>query len=283
MMKIENYRIFVLFFFMIYCVACSDYESGENNLEEIMNRGEINIGIRADNPPHSFIDSSGNLVGFDVDIANAIASDLGVNINIVRVDELTRISFIENRTIDIAVASMSHTHLRDEKVDFSQTYFQSYQTFLVRSETNYQLEDLIDKPVGFSLGSHAISNWIYWLEQSGHPVQKENILEFDNKQAAIEAVKQGYISGWAEDVEVLAYYSAEDSSLKVLSSEKIGSKQDGVGMMENQSDLRDRINLAIQNIYTSGEYETIYNIWFGKESRMPIPLNFSIEVWPNGE
>src|SRR5262245_38530649 len=81
----------------------------DSRLETIRKRGEIIAGIRRDIPPHNFIDGSGNWVGFDIDIAEKIANELGVKLRKVPVDELTRISFLQTGNIDIAVASMSHT------------------------------------------------------------------------------------------------------------------------------------------------------------------------------
>ena len=68
-------------------------------------------------------------VGFDVDIAEAVAKAMHVKLEKVRVNELTRISYLQTGQIDVAVASLSKTRKRAEQIDFSQTYFWSKQTF----------------------------------------------------------------------------------------------------------------------------------------------------------
>jgi polar amino acid transport system substrate-binding protein len=249
-------------------------------LAAVKQRGVVRAGIRFDNPPHSFIDEDGNWVGFDVDMAEAIAKSLAVKLEKVRVDELTRISFLQNRKIDIAVASMSHTHEREAEVDFSQTYFWSKQTFLVRKGDVGSLEDLVGKTVGMDRGSSAIGNWRDWLKSNGHDAAE--IVEFDEKQAAVEAVRQGAIAGWAEDYEILASFAKRDPSLTVLGNESIGLKLDGIGVRENDSEMRDAINAALQRIWSSGEYERIYDRWFGPQAETPVPLQGAVEVWPNG-
>jgi polar amino acid transport system substrate-binding protein len=250
-------------------------------LATVKQRGVVRAGIRFDNPPHSFIDDDGNWVGFDVDMAEAIANSLGVKLEKVRVDELTRISFLQNRRIDMAVASMSHTHEREAEVDFSQTYFWSKQTFLVKRGQVGSLEDLVGKTVGMDRGSSAIGNWRDWLESNGRDDAAE-IVEFDEKQAAVEAVRQGAIAGWAEDYEILASFARRDPSLTVLADESIGLKLDGIGVAENDSEMRDAINAALQRIWSSGEYERIYDRWFGPQADTPVPLQGAVEVWPNG-
>jgi polar amino acid transport system substrate-binding protein len=265
------------------CAGASTGEarSGGTLLDEIKRRGVLRAGIRFDNPPHSFIDEDGDWVGFDVDIAVALADELGVRLEKVKVDELTRISFLKNGKIDVAVASMSHTIERENEIDFSQTYFWSKQTFLVRKSEIDSLDDLVGKTVGMDRGSSAIGNWRDWLEANGHP-QEAEIVEFGDKQAAAEAVRQGAIAGWAEDYEILASFAKQDPSLTVLSDESIGLKLDGIGVRENDSELRDAINHALQRIASSGRYREIYDRWFGPDAATPVPLQGEIEVWPQG-
>jgi polar amino acid transport system substrate-binding protein len=285
--KIKRHgRWLALVLLLVVLGACEDASSGqvgsgETLLDEIERRGVLNAGIRFDNPPHSFIDDDGSWVGFDVDIAEALADELGVRLERVRVDELTRISFLQNGRIDVAVASMSHTIERENEVDFSQTYFWSKQTFLVRRGEIDSLDDLVGETVGMDRGSSAIGNWRDWLADNGYPEDAE-IVEFGDKQAAAEAVRQGAIAGWAEDYEILASFANQHRSLTVLSDESIGLKLDGIGVRENDSELRDAINLALQTIESSGRYVDIYDRWFGPDSETPVPLQGRIEVWPQG-
>ena len=58
-------------------------------------------------------------MGFDVDIPEALAEEMRVKLERVKVNELTRISYLKNGKIDVAVANMSHTAKRDEEIDFS--------------------------------------------------------------------------------------------------------------------------------------------------------------------
>ncbi|HEY6748077.1 MAG TPA: transporter substrate-binding domain-containing protein [Mycobacteriales bacterium] len=256
--------------------------SSRSLLDQVKEKGVLKVGIRADNPPHSFIDPSGRWVGFDVDIANAIAKDWGVRLEPVKVDELTRISFLDNGRIDLAVASMSKTRKRAEKVDFSQTYFFSSQSFLVRSGQVASFDQLVGKRVGASRGSSSIGNWTTWLSGHGH-AGTPDIIQFGDKQAAAAAVKQGSIAGWAEDYEVLAAYAKKTPGLSVLNDAGgIGVKRDGIAMHKNDSALRLAVDLALQDIQRSGDYDKIYDTWFGASSATPVPRQGQIEVWPNG-
>jgi polar amino acid transport system substrate-binding protein len=279
--------LLALFVFLPLMAACGGetQEAGStqtgSGFDEVKERGVLRAGIRFDNPPHSFINEEGDWVGFDVDIAEALAREMGVKLERVKVDELTRISYLQEGKIDVAVASMSHTIEREEEIDFSQTYFWSHQTFLVRKGDIGSLDDLVGKKVGMDRGSSAIGNWQDWLKAHGYPDDPQ-ITEFGDKRAAVQAVKQGAIAGWAEDYEILASYAKGDSSLTVLPGEGIGVKLDGIGVKENDSKLRDEVNYALQRIEASGEYDRIYDRWFGPDSDTPVPREGRIEVWPNG-
>lgn len=256
--------------------------SSASVLDQVKHRGVIRVGIRSDNPPHSFTDDSGKWIGFDVDIANAVAQDLGVRLEPVKVDELTRISYLQNGRIDLAIASISKTTKRAAQVDFSETYFFSKQSFLVPDDGAKSFADLVGKRVGASRGSSSIGNWTNWLTAHGH-AGKPDVVQFGDKQAAVAAVRQGAIMGWAEDYEVLAAYAKKTPGLRVLDDPGgIGVKLDGIAMRKNQSDMRLAVNLALQQIASSGDYDAIYDRWFGPKSSTPVPRQGSIEVWPNG-
>lgn len=251
-------------------------------LTDIVKRGTLNVGVRADDPPHGFTDSQGNLVGFDVDIAQAIGKSLGVKVNFVKVDELTRISFLQNGRIDLAAASISETQQRAKQVDFSETYFFSTKSFLVKKGgTIHSLQDLVGKTVGADRGSNAPAQWNDWLSHHGSPAPA-NVVLFSDKHAAESAVAQGSVSGWMEDYEIVASFAKNDPSVEVLNTpEPFGTKMDGIAMHKNDSDLRLAVNTALQQITSSGQYDTIYNRWFGPGASTPVPRQGTIEVWPN--
>jgi polar amino acid transport system substrate-binding protein len=263
------------------CGGGDGKDSQRSRLDEIKSRGTLRAGIRTDFPPHSST-QDGRVVGFDVDIARGVARNMGVKLEIVPVDELTRITFLKNGKIDVAVASINHTLKRDREIDFSKTYFFSHQSFLIRRDGGVRsLRDLFGKRVGASRGSSAIGNWSAYLERNGFRGRPE-IVEFGDKQAAVRAVRSGAIAGYTEDSEVLATFAARNRDLVVLLDEFHAPKHDGIGVRQNDSGLLDAVNMALTQLQTSGEYDRIYDRWFGPGSEVPFPRRGSIEVWPEG-
>jgi polar amino acid transport system substrate-binding protein len=256
--------------------------SGTSLLTAIKAHHVVKVGIRYDDPPHSYLNSHGQLEGFDVDIARAVAGHLGVRLQIVPVNELTRISYLQDGKIDLAITSISKTVQRAREIDFSQTYFWSDQTFLVRKGSGItSLNGLVGKTVGADRGSNAAGQWQAWLKAHREP-GNPTVELFSDKQAAVNAVQSGAIAGYVEDYEILASFAKQDPGLTVLSTPGgIGVKLDGIAMHKNDSALMLAVNLALQGIAKSGEYMKIYNKWFGPHSATPVPVQGHIEVWPN--
>ena len=249
----------------------------QSTLDKVKAAGVVRVGIRFDNPPLSYIDSNGNWVGFDVDLADELAKRLGVKIEKVKVDETTRISFLQEGKIDMAVASMNHTRQRDEAVDFSLTYFWDNQTFLVRKGEVSSLKELFGKKVALNAGSSAIDAWKKYVADHGGPAPQ--IVEFTDKVAAVQALRDGAVDGYAEDGITLLALAAGDTNL-VLLLEGINRVQFGIGLPVNDSAWRDAINYALQDIWQDGTYAKIYDKWLGPGAQVQLPLGGQMEIWP---
>jgi polar amino acid transport system substrate-binding protein len=262
------------------CGGAGQAASGGSLFDQIKKQGVVKVGFRPDHPPHSALDPQGQFAGFDVDIATAIAKRWNVRLQPVKVDELTRISFLQNGRVDMSVTSISTTVSRAKVVDFSETYFFSTQSILVRKSAVNRLSDLVGKRIAADRGGNAGTNWGSWLKSHGY-AGTPDVVFYSDKNLAVDAVKQGTVAGYASDYEVLSGFAKPDPSLAVLNDPGgIGPKYDGVAIHKNDSSLLLAVNLALQDIQSSGEYDRIYTRWFGPDSTTPVPRIGSIQVWP---
>ncbi|MFR8011841.1 MAG: transporter substrate-binding domain-containing protein [Clostridia bacterium] len=125
-----------------------------DHLARIKAAGVLTMATNAAFPPFETIGDNGNVVGVDVDIAQAIADKIGVKLEVKDVDFDTIVSEIETGKSDIGVAGMTVTPERAEKVDFSDSYFTSIQYFIVPAGSDIKtVEDLAGKRVGVQLGT----------------------------------------------------------------------------------------------------------------------------------
>ena len=226
----------------------------------------------------SFIDGGGNWIGFDIDLANAMASQLGLELVLVPVNGTTRISFLQEGRVDMSIASMNHTRARDESIDFSITYFWDNQSFLVRNGTYTSLDDLIGERVAANAGSSAIPSWEDYVAERGGSAPE--VVEFDDKLAAMQALRDGAVEGYTEDNVTLLSLAAGDPDLTLV-PDGHNPVQFGIGVPEDDSPWRDQINVALQDFWVDGTYAAIYDRWFeGPDRIIDLPLGGGIEVWP---
>lgn len=252
--------------------------SAESVLDQVEESGTVRIGVRNDNPPMSFINDDGDWVGFDLELAEALAEELDLELELVPVDGTTRISFLESGQVDMSVASMNHTRSRDEAIDFSITYFWDNQSFLVRTGTYDSIDELFGATVAANAGSSVIDSWISYAEDAG--ASAGEIVEFDDKLAAMEALRAGAVEGYSEDNITLLALAAGDPDLTLLPGGH-NPVQFGVGVPENDSEWRDTVNLALQEVWKSGDYQELYDMWFIDESSrvIDLPLGGAMEIW----
>lgn len=271
--------VIVMLTLLVLASACTDSASETTStLASVEESGTVRIGVRNDNPPLSFIDDNGDWIGFDIDLARALAAEMGFELELVPVDGTTRITFLQEGQVDMSVASMNHTRSRDEAIDFSITYFWDNQSFLVRTGTVASIDELFEATVAANVGSSTIDSWTAYIEQRGGAVPE--IVEFDDKLAAMEALRSGAVDGYTEDNVTLLSLAAGDPGLELL-PDGHNPVQFGVGVPENESQWRDTVNLALQDLWTAGTFQQLYARWFEDDGRIiDLPLGGQMEVWP---
>ncbi|WP_027964868.1 ABC transporter substrate-binding protein [Halalkalibacillus halophilus] len=127
----------------------------ESQEEEASNDGQvISMGTSADFPPFESFDESGEFVGFDIDLANMIAEELGYELEIQDMNFDGLIGALQSGRVDMVLAGMSATEERQENVNFSTPYHHSGEMFVTQPDSDVQeMEDLEGQTVGVQLGT----------------------------------------------------------------------------------------------------------------------------------
>ena len=239
---------------------------------------DIRIATEGAYPPFNSKNAKGELVGFDVDLAHAMAAQLGLEPELIVVDGTTRISFLQEGRVDISIASMNHTRKRDNAIDFSITYFWDNQSFLIRTGEYTSIDELMGLKVAANAGSSALPSWIAYSAAQGGPAPE--IVEFSDKLAAMQALRDGAVEGYTEDNITMMALAAGDPALELLPGGH-NPVQFGIGVPNNQSTWRDQINYALQELWKSGQYHQTYARWFeGPDAPIQLPLGGQMEIWP---
>lgn len=252
-------------------------------LQEVLGRGTVRVGLRTANVPFGFFDKRGNHIGFDVDISQAIIRRLSkkfkrpLRMEKVPVDALTRIAFIIARKIDMAAATMTHTRSRDENIDFTITYFFDGQRMLARKGEFKSLKEFVGHKISTVQGTTSEQNVEKLLRDLGDP--NPRILSFQQHPEAFMALKQGKVDGYTTDSTILLGTARGDPGVELV-GKFFSNEPYGIGLPENESNWRDELNFALQDIWRDGTYKTIYNRWFGPKTLFHMPLTRKLETWP---
>ena len=117
--------------------------------KKVMSRGEVVVGVKADYKPWGYRDSSGKIVGMEIDIAQIAADAMGVKLKTVAVQSSNRMQFLEQGKIDMMIATMSDRPDRRKIVGITQpNYYTSGTNIMSPKALKFQKwEDLRDKPV----------------------------------------------------------------------------------------------------------------------------------------
>lgn len=228
----------------------------------------IKVGVKADFEPFGFLDEKSQLVGFDVDIAKFIASELGVSIELVPVTSDNRIPQLLDKKIDLIVASMTHKKARDKDIDFSISYFFDGQSILAKSfltASNYN--DFQGKRIGAVTG--ASSGKVF---EAISPLSK--VTYYDTYDAVLNALEKSEIDAITSDSAFLSNKVKKSNGKYKMIGKPFTIEPYGVGIRENESNLKDEVNFAIQKMVKNGYYNEIYLKWFGEK-----PLA-KPELWP---
>jgi polar amino acid transport system substrate-binding protein len=251
----------------------------KSKLEEVKQRGKVIVGVKKDVPNFGFVDKSGQVIGFDVDIAKAVAEKLGVGIDIVPVTSATRTALLQQGRLDMIVATMTHYRKRDGAIDFTVGYFYSPQTLLVKKSSGIKtMDDMAGKRAGSAIGAGAVENM-----KKVQP--KLTVQTFEGYPEAFLALQQGLVDAIGTDIIILAGLRAKapnPQDFELLPGATFGGGEYAIGLPENDSDWRDAVNHALQDVWNDGTWMKIFNKWIGPGTELNMnfdEMGFKMYTW----
>lgn len=246
-------------------------------LDDIKKRGTLIAGVKDSQPPFGYVDEkSKQIVGFEIDIMKFLADKLGVKLEIKPVTSSTRIPMLTQGEVDIVAATMTHKKDREGQVDFSITYFMTGQRLLVKKGGPIKtVKDLAGKKIGSVKGSTSEQN-----AKKAEP--SASIVSYETYPEAFLALKQGKVEAVTTDEAILVGLKFSDDKPDAwdIVGDYISPEPYGLGVVQNDSKFRSFVNLALMDMWESGEYKKVYDKWFGKDTKNYIPLTWTMELWP---
>lgn len=250
--------ICILVFMCVILSGCTSVKP-KNDFEVIKDRGKIIVGVRSDTKPFGYRDINGNLQGFDIDLARAVAKHIFSDPNAVELVPVTasnRISMLNSGKVDILIATMSVTNQRSVVVDFSKPYYMAGQAILVKNNTKVStIKQLNGKRVIIVYGSTG--------EMGVRMNAPEAIIRgYKDYGLAYLALKNGDADAMIADDTILYNLALDDPSVKIL-DKRFSKEPYAVAFRKGEASrqLKDSVNFTIDLMEHSGKLRNLQMKW----------------------
>ena len=238
-------------------------------LDDIARDGRIDIGVRQDARPFSFIDEDGKAAGYSVDLCDrvtrAIAEQIGsdgleTEFHLVTAED--RLEKVENGEVDLVCGATTNTLQRQERVGFSLLTFITGADMMMRADANIAgLGDLAGKPVGVREGTTTERGFKAALARAGIDAE---VTAFDSHNEGLGALVTGEIEAYVADRVLLIGLrenSPSASELK-LSGNFFSYEPYALPLRRDDPEFKLAVDRALAGLYRSGAIGEIFSKWF---------------------
>lgn len=230
------------------CAKDDAVKDSEANVYEDAD-GVFKMGTNAAFPPYEFKEGE-EFKGIDVEIAAAIAEELGLELEIVDMEFDSIITSVQEGEVDVGIAGMTVNDERKEKVNFSSSYATGVQVVIVNENSDIEtLDDLEGKKIGTQLGT---TGDMYSKDDYG----EENVTSYSKGADAVIALKGGDVDAVIIDNEPAKAFVSENEGLKILSTE-YAVEDYAIAISKDNTELVDAVNEALKKLKKDGTIDAI--------------------------
>ncbi|HZK18546.1 MAG TPA: basic amino acid ABC transporter substrate-binding protein [Clostridia bacterium] len=257
------FTLLAVFSLMFFAVGCGSSDNGDGDaVEKYVFASETSFA------PFEYVDSkSGDTTGFDIELVEALAEVMDVEIEVRNMNFDGIVGALESRNVDGAISAMTISEKRAKQVDFSDPYYRSDQSVAVRADNEEitSLNDLEDKKMGCQLGT---TGEMLARDVSSDP--DNNVTGYDMINDAFMALKNKNIDAVVNDFPVNYYYIQQgNEDVKIV---EVVDTEEHYGMaFPKGSELVDRVNEGLATMKENGTYDEIYEKWFGEAPPAYLP------------
>jgi len=221
------------------------------------------VGLDDTFAPMGFRDEKGEIVGFDIDLAKEVAARLGAEVVFQPIDWDSKEMELESGNIDCIWNGMTITEERKANMEMSDPYIANNQVILIDPASGIKSKaDLAGKEIGVQKGSSA-------LEAVNSDELKDMVSlvsEYPSNVDAFNDLKIGRIAAVVADEIMARYYLTTDAykDLELL-DESLAAEEYGIGFKKGNTQLRDAVQKALDEMIADGTAGQISTKWFGED------------------
>ncbi len=233
-------------------------ESGANVIKE----GKLTVCTSLPYKPFEF-KKNGEIVGFDMDLMKKVAEEnnLDMSIKITGFEGIQSGQALNSGSCDIAAAGMTITPERQKAIDFTDPYFDATQALLTKDKSLDSLESLKGKSLAVMSGT---TGELYAKDNAPAGVK---LRSFEDLGLQTTALTTGQVDAVIQDNGPLLDFANGNPDTFVTAEFNTGESYGFAVQKDNNDKLLASANKVIEDLKSSGEYDTIYKKWFGTEPK----------------
>ena len=256
-MKRLTLKIVALMTLLTMVMGMSAFAAEDGATVPVMEEGFLNIATNAEFPPYEYKDGD-DFAGIDIEIAGAIAKELGLELKVNDVEFGSIIGGVQTGKYDMGIAGMTVTDERLESVNFSESYATGIQVIIVKEDSDIQsAEDLADKMIGVQQDT---TGDIYCCGDFGD----DHVTEYKTGADAVQALGAGKVDCVVLDNEPATSYVERAAGLKILESEYV-TEEYAICISKENEELLNAINEVLADLQESGKLQEIVDKYISAE------------------
>jgi polar amino acid transport system substrate-binding protein len=219
------------------------------------------VGTDAAYAPFESQNEKGEIVGFDIDVVNAVAKKAGIEVKFVNTPWEGIFNALGQGDRDMVVSSVTITEERKGTMDFSAPYFDAQQLIAVKENSKVaKFADLKKLKVGVQTGTTGDEAVTKLLGKTSTAIKR-----FESTPLALKELESGGVDAVVADNGVVIHYVANNpgGKFKTVADKEFVPEQYGIAVKKGNAELLGKLNKGLADIKADGTYNTIYAKYFG--------------------
>ena len=235
--------------------AASETETAELSTVE---PGKLIMSTNAAFPPYEMTTDSGEFEGIDIETAQAIADNLGLELQIDDMDFDAALLAVQQGKSDMVMAGVTVTDERQNVMDFTDSYATGIQSIIVKEDSDIaSVDDLAGKKIGTQRGT---TGYLYCSDDFGD----ENVVAYDDGLTAVQMLNNGQVDCVVIDNAPAKEFIAANPGLKLLDTAYVEESY-AIGIGKGNTELKDAINTALEELKADGTLQAIVDKYITAE------------------
>ena len=243
---------------MLLLIGSAGCSTGDKKASEP--KKVLKVGTSPDFSPFEFMDEKNQMTGFDIELIQALGKQMNAEINLQNLSFDGLIPALQAGNLDAIISGVTITPEREKAVLFTEPYYQSGLVAAVRVE-NQEIkgwDDLKGKRIAVQIGSTGAMN--------AEKIEGATVRSFNLSPDTFLELKNGGVDAVVNDLPVVQYFIKNHGAkdFKIVGVPR-DAESYGIAVQTKNTELAKQLNAALAEIKKNGEYDKLYEKWFGQK------------------